>query len=639
MATAYLGVWDYVVFGLMLLLSAAIGIYYAIRSRNKNSTDEFLMASGEMSVIPVAMSLLLSFMSAIFILGFPAEMYTQGTQFYMQVVGNMLGCVMSVLLFVPMLYPLKLTSTFLYLEKRFDSRAAKLTGTSIMIVQLVLYMGVASFAPSTALEAVTGFPTWASIIIVGLVSTFYTSLGGMKAVVWTDMFQSVVMFAGLLAIVIQGSIVVGGMEEVWRINEEWGRITFFDFDPDPTVRQTFWSLVVGSMVSWTATFGVNQASVQRYCSLPTLQKAKMSVMLNVVGVLFLLTIVCFAGIIIFAHYAKLGCDPLSAKYIRNSNQLIPYFVMDVLGYPGLPGLFVSCLFSGALSSTSSGLNALAAVTWEDFLNPVIGQKLSEGQKTLVTKFLVLFYGGAGVGISFMVMNLGGTVLQASMSFTGAAAGPLLGMFALGAFFPWANWIGAVVGGILGLAFPLWISIGAYTIVGAPSNLEFPTNNCSVPNTTDAMTTTMSSIVTADVEYTGVSALYTVSYLWYPSIGATTVVLVGLIVSAITGMNRIGDVDTKYLVPFFDRLICCLPGPASRCLRCNQEFRDPEEAASEKKEEIVIPASGDGDVSSCKEKLPLSESGHILEYGSSHVENNESKSGINNPGFNDEKQET
>ncbi|XP_048236774.1 sodium-coupled monocarboxylate transporter 1-like [Haliotis rufescens] len=644
MATAYLGVWDYVVFSLTLLLSAAIGVYYAIKSRNESTIQEFLKASGNMGVVPVAMSLLLSFMSAIFILGFPAEMYTAGTQFYLQVLGNMLGCALAALLFVPMLYPQKLTSTFSYLEKRFDSRAAKLTGTCIMIVQQVLYMGVASFAPSTALEAVTGFPTWATIITVGLVSTFYTSLGGMKAVVWTDMFQSVVMFAGLLAIVIQGSIVVGGMGEVWRINEEWGRINFFNFDPDPTVRHSFWSLVIGGMISWTATFGVNQASVQRYCALPTLQKAKLSVMLNVLGVLILLTIVCLAGIITFAYYTQKGCDPLSAKYISNSNQLIPYFVMEVLGYPGLPGLFISCLFSGALSTMSSCLNALAAVCWEDFLKPVLGERLNERQKTLVTKFLVLFFGGTGIGMSFMAMTLGGTVLQASLSFTGAASGPLLGMFALGAFFPWANWIGAVVGGILGLAFPLWISIGAYTVVGAPTSLEFPTYNCSVPNITDSMTTTMSSIMTTaggTVEYTGISALYTVSYLWYPAIGASTVIVVGLIVSAITGMNRLGDVDTKYLVPFFDRLFCCLPGPISRCLRCNQEFRDPEEIASEKDGEIVIPASGDLVSSSSREKLPLDGSGPMPVYGLSYKENNETNTGVNNPAadvFNDQKQQ-
>ncbi|XP_071098413.1 sodium-coupled monocarboxylate transporter 1-like isoform X1 [Haliotis cracherodii] len=639
--TNVLGVWDYIVFAAMLLISAAIGIYYALSGGKQKTTAEFLLANRDMAVLPVAISILLSFISAIMVLGYPAEMYNDGTQFYIRVMAS-IGIVFGAVVFVPLFYPLKVTSSFEYLEKRFDSRAAKLTGTCIMIIQQVLYMGVASFAPSTALEAVTGFPTWATIITVGLVSTFYTSLGGMKAVVWTDVFQSVVMLAGLLAIVIQGSIVVGGMGEVWRINEEWGRINFFNFDPDPTVRHSFWSLVIGGMIGWTATYGVNQASVQRYCALPTLQKAKLSVMLNVIGVIILLTIVCLAGIIIFAYYAKKGCDPLSAKYVSNSNQLIPYFVMEVLGYPGLPGLFISCLFSGALSTMSSCLNALAAVCWEDFLKPVLGERLTEGQKTLVTKLLVLFFGGAGIGMSFMAMNLGGTVLQASLSFTGAASGPLLGMFALGAFFPWANWIGAVVGGILGLAFPLWISIGAYTVVGAPTGLDYPTYNCSVPNTTDSMTTTMSSIMTTGpVEYTGVSALYTVSYLWYPAIGAATVIVVGLIVSAITGMNRLGDVDIKYLVPFFDRLFCCLPGPISRCLRCNQEFRDPEEIASEKDEEIVVPASGDIVSSSGKEKLPLNGSGHMPVYGLSYKENNENKTGFINPAadvFNDQKQQ-
>ncbi|XP_048236772.1 sodium-coupled monocarboxylate transporter 1-like isoform X1 [Haliotis rufescens] len=635
--------WDYVVFGAMLFISAAIGVYYALVGSKQKSTKEFLLASSGMGVLPVALSILLSFMSAILVLGNPAEMYTEGTQFYTRVIGS-LGCAIASVIFVPLFYSLHTTSVFQYLEKRFDSRAAKLTGTCIMIIQQVLYMGVASFAPSTALEAVTGFPTWATIITVGLVSTFYTSLGGMKAVVWTDAFQSVVMFTGLLAIVIQGSIVVGGMGEVWRINEEWGRINFFNFDPDPTVRHSFWSLVIGGMISWTSTYGVNQASVQRYCALPTLQKAKLSVMLNVIGIFILFTIVSLAGIIVFAYYAKKGCDPLSAKYVSNSNQLIPYFVMEVLGYPGLPGLFISCLFSGALSTMSSCLNALAAVCWEDFLKPVLGERLSEGQKTLVTKLLVLFFGGAGIGMSFIAMNLGGTVLQASLSFSGAASGPLLGMFALGAFFPWANWIGAVVGGILGLAFPLWISIGAYTVVGAPPGLDYPTYNCSVPNITDSMTTTMSTIMTTaggTVEYTGISALYTVSYLWYPAIGAATSIVVGLIVSAITGVNRLGDVDAKYLVPFFDRLFCCLPAPISRCLRCNQEFRDPEEIASEKDGEIVVPASGDLVSSSSREKLPLDGSGPMPVYGLSYKENNETNTGVKNPAadvFNDQKEQ-
>ncbi|XP_046559452.1 sodium-coupled monocarboxylate transporter 1-like isoform X1 [Haliotis rubra] len=584
------GVVDYVVFALMLLVSAGIGVFYACWGNRQKTTGEFLMGGRDMKTVPVAISILVSFMSAILILGTPAEMYREGTQYYLYTFGLIGAIVVSTVLYVPLLYPLKYTSSFEYLEKRFKSRAAKLTGTCILITQQVLYMGIASFAPSTALEAVTGFPTWASIVTVGLVSTFYTSLGGMKAVVWTDVFQSVVMLAGVLAVVIRGISVVGGIDEVWKLNQEWGRIEFFDFNPDPTVRHSFWSLTIGTMIGWSSFYGVNQASVQRYCALPTLQKAKLAVMLNVIGILVLLTTVCLAGITTFAYYAKKGCDPLSAKYISNANQLIPYFVMEVLGYPGLPGLFVSCLFSGALSTMSSCLNALAAVCWEDFLKPVLGERLNEGQKTLVTKLLVLVFGGAGIGTAFMAKNLGGTVLQASLSFTGAASGPLLGMFALGAFFPWANWIGAVVGGVLGLVFPLWISIGAYTVVGTPSGLEYPTYNCSFSNNTISVATTTSTILTtseATSQHTGLSALYTVSYLWYPGIGAGTVIIVGLAVSALTGMNQLGDVDTTYLVPFFDRLICCLPDPVSRCLRCSQEFKHPKELRSEAKMMEVV----------------------------------------------------
>ncbi|XP_041356385.1 sodium-coupled monocarboxylate transporter 1-like [Gigantopelta aegis] len=586
---------DYVVFALMLSVSAGIGIFYAFWGGRQKTTKEFLMADRSMQIVPVAISILVSFMSAILILGTPAEMYNNGTEYILYTFGICLAIVLSTVLFVPLLFNLKLTSSFEYLEKRFQSRAAKLIGTSLMIIQQIVYMGIATFSPSTALEAVTGFPVWATIITVGLVSTFYTSLGGMKAVVWTDVFQSLVMLAGLLAILIEGSMIIGGMDQVWRINDEWGRIHFWNFSVDPTQRHSFWSLIIGGAVGWTATYGVNQASVQRYCALPTLKKAKISVMLNIFGVILLVLVVCLAGIIMFAYYAMKGCDPLSAGYIANSNQLLPFFVMEILGYPGLPGLFISCLFSGALSTMSSCLNALAAVTWEDFLKTSLDDRLTESQKTLLTKFLVLVFGGAGIAMSFVAMNLGGTVLQASLSFTGAASGPILGIFALGAFFPWANWIGACVGGVLGLVFPMWIVIGSYSVVGPPSSMRFPTDNCTAPNITTTLMTTLVTMTTTETppveEISGISLLYTVSYLWLPSIGAATVVVVGLIVSFITGPMKVGDVDSKYMVPFFDRLFCCLPERVSRVLRCNQEFEDPE-TSNVKEDEFIITPGGD-----------------------------------------------
>ncbi|XP_076438815.1 sodium-coupled monocarboxylate transporter 1-like [Babylonia areolata] len=596
----HFSVLDYVIFTVMLVLSAGIGIFHGCRrgsAGKKKTAKDFLMASNKMSIVPVAISILLSFMSAILILGTPAEMYTAGTEFYVSLLGMILAVVLATLLFVPLLYPLNLTSSFEYLERRFKSKAAKLTGTLILIVQQILYMGVASYAPSTALEAVTGFPAWATIIIVGLVSTFYTTTGGMKAVVWTDVLQAGFMVAGLLSITIQGVIKVGSVETVWQNNYEWGRINFFNFDPDPGVRHSFWSLVVGSMVSWTAVYGCNQASVQRYSSLPTLNKARLSVLLNIVGLIVLITVTCFAGIVIFAYYVQKGCDPLTDGSIKNSNQIVPYFVMEVLTVPGLPGLFVACLFSGALSTMSSCLNALAAVTWQDFLQPVLGHRMTESGKTWVTRLLVLVYGGAGIGMAFMASGLGGHVLQASLSFTGSATGPVLGLFLLGALFPWANHYGAVVGGVLGLALPLWISIGSYSLNRHVDLLDFPNDSCVSPETTTItsmypgnFSTTSMYPVNFTSSMSGLDVLYTVSYMWYPSIGAATVVVIGLIVSFITGESLVDEVDPKYLIPLFDRLFCCLPASLRRKLRCDRDFPKPEDIKAE--ETLEVSAIGD-----------------------------------------------
>ena len=105
-------VWDWLLFAAMLAISAGIGIFYAIRGAKQNTTKEFLMGGRQMLLIPVAISILVSFMSAILILGTPAEMYTQGTQYFIYLIGMILAVIMAAQLFVPLLYPLKLTSSF-----------------------------------------------------------------------------------------------------------------------------------------------------------------------------------------------------------------------------------------------------------------------------------------------------------------------------------------------------------------------------------------------------------------------------------------------------------------------------------------------------------------------------------------------
>ncbi|KAJ8311684.1 hypothetical protein KUTeg_011039 [Tegillarca granosa] len=405
-----LGILDWIVFTGLLVISTCIGIYHAFSGGRQKTTREFLVGNRELTLFPVAISILVSFQSAILILGAPAEMYTKGTQYYLYTYGQIFATFLASVIYVPLFYPLKLTSVNEYLELRFKSKAAKLVATFINISATIIYTGIASFAPSTALHAVSGFPEWISFIVIGSVCTFYTFMGGLKAVVWVDAFQGVIMLAGLIAIVAQGTISVGGFNKVWDLNKQCDKINFWNFDPDPTVRHTFWALVFGAMISWTGTYGASQQSIQRYSALPSMKQAKIAVLLNSVGVFLLITCACICGIVIFAYYANAGVDPLSNGAIRNSNQIIPYFVMEVLGYPGIPGLFIACLFSGALSSISSNYSSLCAMTWEDLLKPFLYNK-SEQYKAWITRLIVVFYGVLGVGVAFLVKNLGGTVLQ------------------------------------------------------------------------------------------------------------------------------------------------------------------------------------------------------------------------------------
>ncbi|XP_077866780.1 sodium-coupled monocarboxylate transporter 1-like [Saccoglossus kowalevskii] len=145
---------DYVIFGLLLLVSASIGIWHACTGGKQRTTGEFLMANRMMGPIPVACSLTASFMSAITILGTPAEHYIHGCMYSLFGITYALVMILSAELFMPIFYKLKVTSAYEYLEFRFNSKFVRVLGSATFICQMVLYMGIAIYAPSLALNAV-----------------------------------------------------------------------------------------------------------------------------------------------------------------------------------------------------------------------------------------------------------------------------------------------------------------------------------------------------------------------------------------------------------------------------------------------------------------------------------------------------
>ncbi|XP_043565724.1 sodium-coupled monocarboxylate transporter 1-like isoform X1 [Chiloscyllium plagiosum] len=553
--------WDYVVFVAILLISALVGIYHAVVGRGRESTEDFLLGSHQMSSVPVALSLTASFMSAVTMLGAPYDTYHFGAVNVYFAISYMLVVILSAKVFLPIFYRLGVTSSYEYLELRFN-RWVRLCGTILFMIQTILYTGIVIYAPALALNQVTNFNLWGSIISTGVVCTFYCTLGGLKAVVWTDVFQIVIMVIGLVAVIVQAIVVKGGISKVLNTADHGGRLNFWNFDPNPFHRHTFWTIVIGGTFTWTGIYGVNQAQVQRYISCKTQTQAKVALYLNLVGLWIMLVCTVLSGLAMYSLYYD--CDPWTSGKVTAPDQLMPYMVLDILGsYPGLPGLFVACTCCGTLSTVSSSINALTAVTVQDLIKPHF-TTLSEKRLAWISKAMSLLFGAVCIGMAGLA-SLMGSLLQAALSIFGIVGGPILGLFTLGILFSWANCIGGIVGLISGFAFTLWIGIGAQ-IWPPPPEVTMPLNlsvsGCNVSQSrnetsweTTILLTTLSETSRKD-RAEAVMSLYSLSYLYLSTFAILIVIIVGLIVSLLTG-GRKSQIDTDLLLNWTD-LFCDCP---------------------------------------------------------------------------------
>ncbi|XP_042352846.1 sodium-coupled monocarboxylate transporter 1 isoform X2 [Plectropomus leopardus] len=495
---ATFSVWDYVVFAGIIVGAAGVGLFQAIRSRKETSSSEFLLGGRQMTAVPVAMSLTASFMSGITVIGTPTEAYRFGAAFWIFGFAYAIMSTITAEIFVPLFYRLGITSAYEYLEMRF-SRTIRIIGTSMYIVQTALYTGLVIYAPALALNQITGLNLWGVLVATGAVCILYCTLGGLKAVIWTDVLQMVIMLAGFVAVIARGAVLQGGLTKIWEDAGRGGRLYAFDFDPDPLKRHTFWTIVVGGSVMWTSIYAINQSQVQRYISCKTLGHAKMSLYVNMVGLWITVSLAVFSGLTMYSIYKE--CDPFTNGDIDTHDQLLPYLVMDMLAiYPGIPGLFVAAAYSGTLSTVSSSINALVAVTVEDFILPVF-KNLTERQVSWMNMGLSVFFGALCIGMAG-VASLMGSVLQAALSVFGMISGPLLGLYLLGMLFRTTNSTGGLSGMIVGLALTLWVGIGGQIYpptVEKTNPLPVSTVNCSTMSQNFTTTAPWTSPVTLTVQ--------------------------------------------------------------------------------------------------------------------------------------------
>ena len=461
---------DYIVFVAYLLATVAIGTLFV---RGQRSTADYFLAGRSMGSVVISMTMLAALFSGISFLAAPAEGYANGFAFYLVNLGFFIATPLATIFVLPVFYHSRFFTAYQYLEERFSVQVRTLASASF-VLRVLLWLALATYAPALALEQATGLPLWFTILCTGVLTTFYTTLGGMKAVIWTDIMQLVVLFGGQLVILLIAlARVPGGITQVVELtaaNDRWN----LSFSPDPTVRLTIWGLVIGGAFMHLVQMVTDQVSVQRYLTARSLKEAQRGLWIKLLLVLPVTGVFYGAGLVLFAFYQLHG-DPLAAGHIRKADQILPYFVVTELP-AGFPGLLIAAIYAASMSTISAGINSLTSSSLIDFYQRLWSQPdLSERSQLRMARRLTLVYGALVIALAFLVQNLG-TLLEASNSVIGLVGGPLLGIFFLGIFTRRVTARGALLGWLagVGVLLAVWLATNVsfiwYTLIGCGSTL-------------------------------------------------------------------------------------------------------------------------------------------------------------------------
>jgi len=256
----------------------------------EEEVKNYLLGGRKMTAVPVGLSLAVSFMSAITILGVPAESYMYGYMYiYMPLCFFVIATTTS-FIYLPVFYESGIVSAYEYLELRFHP-IIRIFVNIMFSIQTLLYTGICIYAPSIALEKATGMSLANSILLTCTICVIYTAIGGLKAVIFNDCMQAVIIWIGFIAVIwLTLDLMDKSLGEVFEIVKQDQRLYKTDWETNPHIRHTMWSIFIGGWCLWSYLFSVNQSVVSRQLSCRSLAQARGSCYVSAAGCLAIMHI-------------------------------------------------------------------------------------------------------------------------------------------------------------------------------------------------------------------------------------------------------------------------------------------------------------------------------------------------------------
>lgn len=459
---------DWVAIGLYVVAMLAIGAYYARRSRTQ---DDYLLGGRRMNPIGVGLSYFATLFSTLTYLGVPGEMVRNGPAVLAQVLALPLAWLAVSRFVIPIVMRQPVTTAHEILEARLGLGVRTLAATFFLLMRM-LWMGLIIQATAAqVLVPVIGLdPKVAPLVglVMAAVTVVYTSLGGFKAVVATDVVQTVILFGGAvlcLGIVTFDQGGLGWLPNRWLDHWEQPALGL-----DLSARRGMLSLALSVLVWQICTASSDQMAVQRY--LATRDDAAASRMLATglvcTGVVVVLLVLVGAALLAYAqaHPGLLG-DPTAVD--ADADAVFPRFIARALP-SGIRGLVVGGLLAAAMSSLSSGLSAVASVVTVDFVERLGGRRAADFYGTLPARLLPWAIGLAVVAIGMAVSQVEGNIFELCNKLLNAFTAPLAGMFLMAMFMRRATifgvWVGAAAGLVAVVAVTWWPDFTGRPGIGA-----------------------------------------------------------------------------------------------------------------------------------------------------------------------------
>jgi len=473
---------DWIMIVLYLAIIAGIGVY-CYRQERKQSTAEFFVGSRTIPFWAAGISLYATNSSSIGYIATTAKAFATNWQYLLGNLFGALGLVFVAIWIVPLLRRLELMSVFTYLDQRFH-RSVRLTASAFCIV---MHMGgrlsVILFLPSLAIATITGLNVIWSILIMGLVTIGYTALGGMRAVIWTDLAQVIVKVGGLVFAV--GFIISkldGGLGEFVATATADNKMKMFDWSFDLT-KATVWCFIFLTLLETVLTFPKDQILMQRVFTTKSEKEAGRSVWVYAIIVLpaSCLFYLIGTGLYVFYHTNPERMNPLLPV-----DATFPLFIAAELPV-GVTGLMIAGLFSAAMGTSSSILNSVATMVSVDFYEK-IAKNPSPAFSIRLAEWVTVLAGLIGIGLAILLSRMSiNSFLDTSIELVGLFGGSFGGAYTLGMFTRRANWQGVMIGMIVSfiVTFAIWwaqlvhpflylaVSILVSIVVGYAASFLFP----------------------------------------------------------------------------------------------------------------------------------------------------------------------